>query len=140
MTLDELNIAIAEKCGYKRRIGSEVFWEHPDNNHLVYFDELPKYTADLNAANGAELVMLRQFGRLSSEWFNHCDRLCYLCGDDKMNALNSEQYLVTATALQRSAALGITWKLITQNQADKLIKEDANTLAAITDLAKEGAK
>ena len=96
MTDQEINIKIAEDCGWKREDVENnelLIWskEAPNNIHFRYASELPNYCNDLNAMREAEQALtgpqqLAYQGHLSKE-----DIYCHWLS-------------ITATAKQRALA------------------------------------
>lgn len=49
----EINIAIAEACGWEKQVCAEIWW-NPQKGKYATVNELPSYTIDLNAMHEAE--------------------------------------------------------------------------------------
>ena len=80
MTNEEINIAIAEACGYKTGYRDPEAW-HP----------LPDFLNDLNDMHNAEKVLVRL------QWVSYLRRLQTLCDE-------SVTWPIHATAAQRAEA------------------------------------
>ena len=98
MTDNEINIAIAEACGYTfdgdkwQRGGVRIMWQHY-NRELGYSDP-PDYCNDLNAMHEAEKT-------LGDRLFVYRNILALIVIDDPTNRYNEPAF---ATARQRAEA------------------------------------
>ena len=81
MTNEQINIAIAEACGW--RIAGRVLPEYKESATACWIrpngdewqeESLPDYCNDLNAMHEAEKVLL------SGYWLRYCECLTYLLG------------------------------------------------------------
>jgi hypothetical protein len=58
MTNEQINIAIAEACGwYEEDNESEICWTRDELTYYLHEDELPDYCNDLNAMHEAEKTL-----------------------------------------------------------------------------------
>ena len=58
MTNEQINIAIAEACGWTEEDNeSEICWTRDELTYCLHEDELPNYCNDLNAMHEAEKVL-----------------------------------------------------------------------------------
>jgi hypothetical protein len=58
MTNEQINIAIAEACGwYEEDNESEICWTRDELTYCLHEDELPDYCNDLNAMHEAEKTL-----------------------------------------------------------------------------------
>jgi hypothetical protein len=72
MTEEQINIAIAEACGYEKH--EEFYrWRDPQTKELLCWKSLPDYCNDLNAMHEAEKVFTYE----EAEQFE--DELCNIC-------------------------------------------------------------
>jgi hypothetical protein len=61
MTNEQINIAIAEACGwYEEDNESEICWTRDELTYCLHEDELPNYCNDLNAMHEAEKVLTNE--------------------------------------------------------------------------------
>jgi len=95
MTDREINIAIAEFCGWKPS-NPKGMWCHPSNWSLaksgsyyvwVGYDKLPNYVEDLNAMHEAENTVIRP-ARL---WYQYCLKLPGRSFDESIGATARER-------------------------------------------------
>jgi len=87
----EINIAIAEACGWKWNYET-AGWHGPDGRFETKFDrKLPDYCHDLNAMHEAETVLYRD---QPHSWQEYTDQLRIVC----------EYPIHRATAHQRAVA------------------------------------
>lgn len=100
MTDQEINVAIAELCGWKREPYNADYWQPKSGASFVHKSKLPDYCNDLNAMHEAENIIL-ELGLMDGlEGYHNI-----LCGViDNANAIR-------ATARQRCEAF-----LRTKNQ------------------------
>ena len=96
MTDEQKRIAIAEKCGWKRKKDG---WHLRDNHSELpgelIWPEPPDYLNDLNAMHGAEKLF---FPTSSKEWARYTDCLISVC-------INTEHKAISAPAAFRAEAL-----------------------------------
>lgn len=59
VTDEQINIAIAEACGWTLKKGIRA-WNRPNNNGWDCLEQLPDYTSDLNAMHEAMLLHPRK--------------------------------------------------------------------------------
>lgn len=103
MTEEQIRIAIAEACGWKREFDGnheepEWYWIPP--NDPDGDGELPDYCNDLNAMHEAETAT---FGS-TDLWQKFVFKLLNTCGGSGMDELDGLCCLVQVTALQRAEA------------------------------------
>lgn len=103
MTEQELNKAIAEKCGYSDLRGQGetlVAWKNPKSPYPVC---IPSYTTDLNACHAAEATLGggEQFGKYQLVLMEVLEAHAKRDGAD--------YWIFHATAPQRANALARTW-------------------------------
>jgi hypothetical protein len=67
MTNEQINIAIAEACGWQ--VNKHKYLAKPPNGDWQYKDKIPDYCNDLNAMHGAEKQMR------SGDWTRYCQYL-----------------------------------------------------------------
>ena len=107
MTDNEINIAIAEVCGWKHQTNAESRIEawRKDFSDGSYTEGLLSYTTDLNAMHEAEKVLTEEQGRqFVRELYSIFDRANeafeYAAGEPVVTTW----YLLGATASQRAEA------------------------------------
>jgi hypothetical protein len=59
MTNEQINIAIAEACGWQFVTYKETFAKPPNGGPCQYKEGIPNYCNDLNAMHGAEKILTR---------------------------------------------------------------------------------
>jgi len=89
MTNEQINIAIAEACRWKRVEGEECFFYN--GTEQVYIENIPEYFNDLNAMHEAEKTLSHKQKR------TYCEKLFNL----PTSELESNTF---ATALQKAEA------------------------------------
>ena len=99
MTEEQINIAIAEVCGYKKH--EEFYrWRDPQTKELLCWKSLPDYCNDLNAMHEAEKIFDNAL------YCRYIDELC-------TQAIKGKNCMYLATAAQRAEAFVRTigkWK------------------------------
>lgn len=105
MTNEQINVAIAEACGWEVQLsllqsGLEIVRDGKRK-------PLPNYCTDLNAMHEAEKVLTpKNWNNFSEKWWDYCDFLTFCCDHDTKQSFH-------ATARQRAEAflrtLGL-WK------------------------------
>lgn len=110
MTNVEINIAIAQLCGWKRvpLLMNPHFWIHyPSEKQCRHDEALPDYCKDLNAMHEAENKLSNQQHRKFRKHLN------YILFERGMTISCATRKLVSATARQRAEAFLLTfnkWK------------------------------
>lgn len=98
MTNEEINIAIAEACGWKLyQKEGELPWLHP--NGKDYYRKIPNYIGDLNAIHEAETYMS---SKLWNGYFNKLYKIVFNTPDQPEHINNWR--IINATAAQRAEA------------------------------------
>lgn len=95
MTNKEINVAIAEFCGWYRLLNG--LWAKVGFHGRLFEIDLPDYSGDLNAMHEAEKVLLSEKGPMA--WLDYTDELRRICTSDF--ACSS----VNASPQQKSEAL-----------------------------------
>ena len=91
MREEQINIAIAEACGWQFVTYKETFAKPPNGGPCQYKEGIPNYCKDLNAMHEAEKRLL------SGYWMRYCECLNCLLG-------KSVYASVHATARDRAEA------------------------------------
>jgi hypothetical protein len=69
MTNEQINIAIAEACGWTEEDNeSEICWTRDELTYCLHEDELPNYCNDLNAMHEAEKTLTKEQVRVYSDF------------------------------------------------------------------------
>lgn len=90
----EMNVAIAEACGWKIDPKSFAPWNWLDpDGRISKLSFMPNYTRDLNAMHEAENVIME----MDEGWVNYTNHL-------GMSSIAPDRRIVRATALQRAEA------------------------------------
>ncbi len=66
MTNEQINIAIAEACGWKQVEGEECFFDN--GTEQVYIENIPEYFNDLNSMHEAEKTLTKEQVRVYSDF------------------------------------------------------------------------
>jgi hypothetical protein len=74
MSEKQINIAIAEACGWQFATFKEIFAKPPNGGGWQYKEKIPDYCNDLNAMHEAEKRLL------SGYWMRYCECVTYLLG------------------------------------------------------------
>ena len=72
MREEQINIAIAEACGWQFVTYKETFAKPPNGGPCQYKEGIPNYCKDLNAMHEAEKRLLNGY------WMRYCECLNYL--------------------------------------------------------------
>lgn len=96
MTDEEINIAIAEACGWRQSLAG--WWHHPDSRCEAY---PPDYTADLDAIHEA---IMAQSGGTQCVFADNLDQVVNRGLPKSFNSLVGKSALVNASARQRAEA------------------------------------
>jgi hypothetical protein len=96
MTNEEINIAIAEACGWQFVTYKETFAKPPNGGPCQYKEGIPNYCKDLNAMHEAEktLILTKR-----GEYLWHLALICCNCEEGSRTFETT-----TATAKQRAEA------------------------------------
>lgn len=108
MTDTEINIAIAEACGWEREtvhsdLGNRNFeaWKK-DGRRLVTQMALPDYVGDLNAMHGAEVELENEIATADQYWTELAELT--MADDEELSTCTRYRYIGNATARQRAEA------------------------------------
>ena len=94
MSDEQINIAIAEACGWKQVEGEECFFDN--GTEQVYIENIPDYCNDLNAMHEAEMTLILT---KRGEYLWHLALICCNCEEGSRTFETT-----TATAKQRAEA------------------------------------
>lgn len=103
MTEQEMRIAIAEACGWKRK--GYKMWTNPADLSWEYASGLPDYLNDLNAMHEAEKVLDQ------NQKNRYLNILHEICLPEDYDELDDDFGWCTATARQRAEAFMETLNL-----------------------------
>lgn len=108
MTDQEINIAIAEACGWKREDvinplgGASVELWTCGTQRVVTSEALPEYCNDLNAMHRAEVHLENEMAICDQYWKQLAEQT--MADDDELATVTRYRYIGNATAHQRAEA------------------------------------
>ena len=96
MKNEQINIAIAEACGWKKVEGEECFFDN--GIEQIYIENIPDYCNDLNAMHEAEKILTGKQRTI------YADQLCIIWTGLADRAVPIWFWITEATAQQRAEA------------------------------------
>jgi hypothetical protein len=97
MTNEQINIAIAEACGWQFVTYKETFAKPPNGGPCQYKEGIPNYYNDLNAMHEAEKVLTNE------QWHKYDEELYIITGSSLLDEAQRKKRIHT-TAPQKAEA------------------------------------